>query len=163
MKKVLICIIAILAIVACGCTMANAEERTGKFGAGMGFGFTAGQSASTFLLQFGGDYYVTDMISINPVFDLFLRSGTGVAIVPRARFTFDIPGVDHLEAFGDAGFGFIHYPGANQWVMAFGGGAYYWLVDGHLGLGSNLDFTVSGIKGNRFNIVWAVGSVQYRF
>lgn len=162
MKKTLICLIAIAVLTFGAFSNANANEREGRFAAYSGLGFSAGQAVTAFYWQFGGDYWFTDMISINP--NLALLAGGGATlfeIVPRARFTFDLP-IDYLEAFADAGFGF--YVGdATDWIMAFGGGAYYFILDGQLGLGSDLDFTISGATGARFNIHWGVANVMYRF
>ena len=163
MKKLIIVLMTVL-LFACGaCSTANAEERAGRFAANSGIGFGAGQGVSIFQWSMGGDYYFTDMISANVEMSLLAGSGAFFfQILPRARFTFDTP-IDGLEPFADAGFG-MFFGDATDWIMAFGGGAYwFFLLDNNLGLGTDLDFTFSGIGGARFNLQWAVISAMYRF
>lgn len=160
MKKVLV-LVAVLALTL-GAFSANAGERTGKFQAGSGFGFNAGQGGNTaFYWNYGMDYYFTDMISINPNFFLSLDGGTYFGIAPRVRFTFDLP-VENLEINANAGPGFI-VGDMNKFVFVMGTGVYYYLLDGHLGLGTDLDFGFVALSGYVFRVLWSVASVQYRF
>ena len=148
---------------ACSCSSANAAEREGTFAINSGLGFSAGQGAEMFQWAMGGDYYFTDMISANLELGIFAGSGVFLfQFAPRVKFTFDLP-VDGLEAFADAGFGYF-VGDADDWIMLFGGGAYwFFLFDNKLGLGTDMDFTINGISGARFNLQWAVLSAMYRF
>jgi hypothetical protein len=160
-------LIALIAFVAIGCVACGslgAEERAKRFDSGLGLGFETGQGGNaSFALMFGGDYYLTDLIAINPTFWLFAGDFTNFAILPRVKFNFDIPGVDHLEAFASGGVGVLVGDVDATYIIAFGGGGYYWLLDGHLGLGTDMNFTINGTTGAHFRFVWAVASALYRF
>ncbi len=160
MKKILIVLLAVVAITASCTGVGYAEERAGRFSTNSGLGFMAGQGSESFLWQFGGDYYFTDLVSANLELGILAGDFFFFQFMPRLRLTFDI--IENLEGFGDFGFGYF-VGDADDWIMAFGGGAHYFFLDGQLGLGSNLDFTVNGITGGRFNIQWAIVNVMYRF
>jgi hypothetical protein len=164
MKKLLICFVAVLAVALAFTSMANAADRAGKFQIYSGLGFNVGQGGNAaFYWNDGMDYFFNDMISINPNIFISVDGAFIFGIAPRARFTFD-PGIENLEIFADAGAGFL--VGDNNikdYIFLFGGGAYYWLLDGHLGLGSDLNFSITGISGYRFRVLWSIASVAYRF
>jgi len=163
MKKLFIVLLTVLVFACASCATVNANERAERFAVNSGLGFSAGQGLEMFEWAFGGDYWFTDMISINLELGMFAGNGAFLfQFAPRVRFWFDMP-VDGLELFADGGFGYF-VGDADDWIMMFGGGAYwFFLFDNNFGLGSNLDFSINGISGARFNIQWAIVSAMWRF
>lgn len=150
------------------CSGAFAQDREGRFETGMGLGLSGGQSDVAFVWASGVGYHFTDLMSADFRFYLSVDGTTIFGLVPRFKLTFDLP-IEYLEAFADIGAGIL-IPDANvdpTWVAGFGGGMYYWLLDGHLGIGTDLDFTVAGGAlwdiDEAFNVVWLLANTYYRF
>jgi len=159
-------IVAVWALVAAAPDLSaqTPDHRTGRVDAYGGVGIHTGQGGDTaFYFQFGMDYYFDKTISFNPNFFLSANDAFLFGFAPRVRFTFDTP-VENLEAFADAGVGFVagQYD-TLEFLFPFGGGMYYWLLDRHLGVGSDFNLGITPLSDYHVRVLWSVVTVKYRF
>lgn len=164
MKKLALCIALAIVLFAFN---ANAYDRAGKFETGSGLGVSFGQGDTAFAATFGADYYFADFIAANLTFGVTTDGAVMYTVVPRLKFTFNLP-VEGLEISPSIGAGPLFSDIFDMtWIAVIGDSLYYWFLDNHLGIGTEINLTLSGGQlwdlDQAFNVIWTVVNVYYRF
>jgi opacity protein-like surface antigen len=149
------------------------DQRAGRFIFGAGLGLQASTPDGTaFAFGFGGDYYLTQGLSIGPLLqfgftgDLFQFGLTG-----QAKYTFDLKEIPALKPHIEAGIGFIYADldrrGRSEddvsFLIPIGLGAEYRLTNSiSLDTTFLFNFTDLDVRDKNFFFTWLVG-LRYRF
>lgn len=98
------------ALVMAGAPGAGAAEEAGAFSAGGGLGFLADTTDDTaFALNFHGDYFVSENVSLGPLVQLaFTGDLTQIGASGQAKYWLPLPGQPLAKIVFQGGVGFVH-------------------------------------------------------
>jgi len=143
----------------------HAEEtttanRTGHFDFGAGIGpMLSTESGSILGLQFIGDYFLTNELSVGPLLQVGFDNGfSQVGLTAQVKYMFDLPANPKIHPNLQGGMGFIHASDGRDetdFLMPLGGGVDVQVAK-HLFLDSTLLLNVTGLHDDLY-VSWFFG------
>jgi hypothetical protein len=161
--------LALLMVVAFSRTSAAAASssanRQGKFDLGMGAGL-AFHSPIRFDLQFNGEYFFWDHVSIGMDLDFLLRGPTTFVFQPFALYHFDIPSAPRWVPYVGGGLGLGVNTNGNGFmdIMIPKFGIRYEIIDEHLFIGTDMSLhVITNFDSTTWDFRWLIATLNYRF